>query len=103
MGKETIVKKLNLQPDELELKYYKTFSSVIREKFTDNTSPLCWVCFPRYIGYKNAYSNKKENEIYERCLKENKPWQEYKDIVEHILAWQKEIIDETKRETDRII
>lgn len=74
---------------QIEDEYEKRFEAEVVKKYGRADAPVCYVLFPLTIGGPELYTDARRNEIYQRCLEGNKPWQEYADIAKEVRAWYK--------------
>lgn len=70
--------------------YMSIFGRMVYKKYTREKEPMNFVLFPRPVSGVPLFTDDEMDENYQRCIRENKPWQEIPDIAERVKAWHRE-------------
>lgn len=69
--------------------YIQKFEESVNERFGSFPEPMSFVAFPDRIGGPMLFTEERKEEIYQRCIEEGNPWQDYPDIVKAVKRWHR--------------
>ena len=70
--------------------YMSIFGKMVYKEYRREKEPMNLVFLPRPISGTELFSEDDLEEIYQRCLRDNKPWQEMPDIVDRVKNWYRD-------------
>ena len=72
--------------------YISLLGKKAREKYGSMKEPMSYVAFPLMEGGPELFSEERQEEIYQQCIRDDKPWQEYPEIVRDVKKWHREYL-----------
>ena len=70
--------------------YISLLGETARKKYGSMKEPMSYVVLPLMEGGAELFSEERQEGIYQQCIRDDKPWQEYPEIVRDVKKWYRE-------------